>query len=546
MKQRITVFAFLLLGASFLMASGVYEIARVTKVGNIDTGVGEGAARTVAYSRKHRSLCIANTARVALDIVSIADPARPGVADLRSVDLSEYGGSTSGVAISGELIAVSVQDEECTAPGRVIFIDFRGRILRSLEVGSAPVMLVFTPDGTKLIVANEGIPSEDYTLDPEGSVSIIDVSEGAGPASVRHVGFTEFNRRKYDLTGKGVRIFGPNATVAQDLEPACIAVSEDSLTAWVTLQENNAIAELDIAAARFTKIFPLGFKDHRGNEGGMDASDKDGRIDIRGRPVFGMYQPDGVAAFSEGDEIYLITANEGRSREYTSFNEAARVQQLALDPSAFPRPEGLKSPGSLGRLKVTTTLGDYDGDGDYDALFSFGGRSFSIWKPGERAMELIYDSGSDFERITAKSHPASFNCSAGLNARFDERSDESGTAPDSVAVGYWLGQRYAFVGLQNGLGGVMIYNITDPAHPFFVRYIVSNDGSGRRGNDISSKSVTYIHTLHAPEPYPLLAVAYGRTGNVALYRLAGKEQERRPQAAGAPSAGGGGRRSPGQ
>ncbi len=525
MKLSTIVFTVLLVTASGLFASGVYEIAAVTKIGRIDTGAGQGAAKTVAYSRRHRSLCIANPTQTALEIVSISVPSRPNVRDRRRVELSEFGASVDGLAIHDDLIAVAVGAEDVTSPGRVVFFDFRGRHRGSVEVGAGPGMLVFTRDGKRLLVANEGRPSDDYTVDPDGSVTIIGIEEGLGVGAVRRAGFEAFNERREELVCAGVRIFGPNATVAQDLEPQSIAVSEDSETAWISLQENNAIAELDIESGAITSIYPLGFKDHGKEGGGIDASDMDGGIHIRRRPVYGMYQPDSLAAFTDGGVTYLATANEGARREYDGYSEVARVADLELDPEAFQDAARLKRSGNLGRLHVTTTLGDLDGDGDYDRLYSFGGRSFSIWRLAGGALDLVYDSGEDFERITAGLDPRSFNCSGGVSKRFDHRSDDSGVEPEGIAVGYWLGQRYAFIGLKHGLGGVLIYNITDPAGPRFVKYVLSNDGSGRRGNDLSPGGSAYIHTLHAPEPYPILAVAYRHSGTVALYKFAAKEDE---------------------
>ena len=90
-----------------------------------------------------------------------------------------------------------------------------------VEVGALPDMLTFTPDGSKVIVANEGEPNSDYTIDPEGSVSIIDVSGGLGAisqANVTTLNFNAFNPAQAALEAAGVRIFGPGATVSQDLE----------------------------------------------------------------------------------------------------------------------------------------------------------------------------------------------------------------------------------------------------------------------------------------------------------------------------------------
>ena len=523
MKKIQIVASVLLIAVSSLYASGFYEITAVTKVGSIDTGFGQGAAKTVAYSKEHQSLCIANSAQQSVDVVSVSVPSRPNITQRKSLDISDYGKSANSVAVHGDIIAVAVENEESTARGHVVFFDFNGHILNSVEVGVLPDMVCFTPDGKRVLVANEGAPSKDYRIDPEGSVSIIDIAGGVKEARVYHVSFAAFNKRKLELIMKGIRIYGPDSTVAQDLEPEYIAVSKDSKRAWISLQENNAIAQLDIERRRITDIFPLGYKDHSREENGFDASDRDGKINIQSHPVWGLYQPAAIASFVDRGTTYLVTANQGDARNYEGFSEETRVGKLKLDASAFPNAEIIQKPENLGRLKTTTAFGDFDHDGDHDIIFSYGGRSFSIWRVEDSSLKLVYDSGSDFERITAELYPASFNCNSGITKKFDDRSDDRGAEPEGIAVGYWLGQRYAFVGLAQGLGGVMIYNISDPENPNFVTYIISNDGSGKKGNDISPAGITFIHTLHTPTQFPMLAVSYQYSGTVALYHLKAKK-----------------------
>jgi hypothetical protein len=201
----------------------------------------------------------------------------------------------------------------------------------AVEVGALPDMLVFTPDGKRVLVANEGEPNDAYDVDPEGSVSIIDLPNDITKltqANVRTATFDKFNDAELDPS---IRIFGPGATVAQDLEPEYITVSKDSKTAWVALQENNAIAVLDIDSGEFTALRGLGFKDHRlpGNE--LDVSDRDKQINITNWPVFGIYQPDAIASYDYQGRTYIVTANEGDARDYDGFSEEFRVKDLMLD-----------------------------------------------------------------------------------------------------------------------------------------------------------------------------------------------------------------------
>jgi hypothetical protein len=150
--------------------------------------------------------------------------------------------------------------------GRVTFYDATtGAVLNNVTVGSLPDMVVFTQDGQKLLTANEGEPSSygrPTSVDPEGSISIVDLSSGVGSATVQTANFQTYVGQEANLRTMGVRIYGPNANAAQDFEPEYIAISPDGTKAWVTLQENNAFAIVDIATATVTQIFPLGLKDH--------------------------------------------------------------------------------------------------------------------------------------------------------------------------------------------------------------------------------------------------------------------------------------------
>ena len=231
------------------------------------------------------------------------------------------------------LVAVAIQAAIKTSNGAVaIYSADKLELLSQVAVGALPDMLTFTPDGKTLLVANEGEPSDDYQIDPEGSISVIDVSTPAKPVA-RTADFKAFNSQKAALLAKGVRIFGPTAdgkgtaAVANDLEPEYIAVAPDGKTAWVTLQENNALAIVDIASATVTDVVALGFKDHGkvGNE--LDFADGDGKnavINITSAPnVYGMYQPDSIAAYKAADgATYLVTANEGDARAWGEGNKA--------------------------------------------------------------------------------------------------------------------------------------------------------------------------------------------------------------------------------
>ncbi len=285
---------------------------RLSVIGTYGTDIfDEDAAEIAAHDSKTQRLFVTNVADRTVDVLDISDPATPKL--LFQIDVSKVttpDGHPNSVAVRKGIVAVAVQvavDEGgSTEPGAVAFFradaDADEGPLTVVPVGPQPDMLIFTPNGNKLLVANEGEPSEDYTVDPEGSISIIDITRDMAKFTVTTLGFSKFNDQKDELTASGVRIFGPGASVAQDLEPEYIAVSNNSKTAWVTLQENNALAVVDIKNDEVTDILPLGFKDHsfppgdefppsieadeRGN--GLDASNEDGNINITNWPVFGM------------------------------------------------------------------------------------------------------------------------------------------------------------------------------------------------------------------------------------------------------------------
>jgi hypothetical protein len=469
-----------------------------------------GVAEIAAYDPGSRRVFSVNTAAKAIDVIDITNAAAPAL--LFSIDVAASGTPNSVAAREG-VIAVAVENPVKTDPGRVLFFDIDGHPLSAVTVGALPDMVVFTPNGRKVLVANEGEPDGSYSIDPEGSVSIIDLSGGAAhvtQSDVTTARFTNFTPAEIDPS---IRIFGPGASVAQDLEPEYIAVSHDSRTAWVTLQENNALAVLDVNVGVFTALKALGFKDHRAAGSGLDASDRDGAIRIANWPVFGMYLPDEIAAFRVRGETYLITANEGDSRDFPAFTEEARVGGVALDPIVFPNATTLKQNANLGRLKITNTRGDTDGDGDFDELYAFGARSFSVWTAGG---ELLFDSGDQFERITAAAPPPVVFNDSGEGA-FDTRSDDKGPEPEGVVVGKAFGRQYAFITLER-VGGVMVYDVSNPREPRFVQYI-----NTRATGDRAPEGVMFIKAEDSPTGLPLLVVSYEVSGTTRIFEI-GKVQ----------------------
>jgi len=487
-------------------------------LGTYETGVfDESAAEIVVHDPETQRLFVVNAQVPTVEVLDISDPSNP--TKLFDIDPSAYGAGANSVAIANGLVAIAIENEVKTEPGSVVFFDIDGNFLNAVTAGALPDMVTFTPDGTKVLVANEGEPNDDYTVDPEGSISIIDLSGGIDnltQANVTTADFTAFNDQQDELVASGVRIFGPNATVAQDVEPEYIAITSDSSTAYVALQENNALAKVDIPSGTVTDILPLGFKSY--SENPLDASNRDDAINITTYPnLFGMYMPDAISLYEVDGEAYIVTANEGDARDYDGFSEEARVKDLMLDPIAFPNAAELQADEVLGRLNVTTTLGDANGDGLYEELYSYGARSFSIW---DAEGSLVYDSGTEFEQITAELLPNDFNSNNDENGSFDARSDDKGPEPEGVAIGEIDGRTYAFIGLER-IGGIMTYDVTNPTEAFFVDYVNNRDFAGDAAagtaGDLGPEGIAFISAADSPNGKPLVAVGNEVSGTTTLF-----------------------------
>jgi len=505
---------------SALPAAAQRRSIELRVLGTYSAGVyNQGAAEIVAHDPFTQRLFTVNGATSKIDVLSIAVPSHPVL--LFSIDLASYGRQANSVAVKNGIVAFAVEAKVKTDNGKAVFFDANGNYLNAVTVGALPDMITFTPNGDRVLVANEGEPNDAYTIDPEGSVSIINLRFGLQHATVTTAGLAAFNGL---ILNSSIRIFGPNATVAQDLEPEYIAVSDDSRTAWVTLQENNAVGVLNLRTGRFTRLIPLGFKNHHLSRNAIDSSDRisssiPGVIDISPKPVFGMYQPDGIATFNHRDETYFITANEGDAREYAGLTEEARISSLLLDPAVFPNVAFLKTDAQIGRLNVTRTLGNFDGDAEYEGLFAFGARSFSIWTGRG---EQVYDSGDDFEQITAKVYPSFFNASNTNNTR-DDRSDNKGPEPEGVTVGEAYGRNYAFIALER-IGGIMVYELSNPESPRFIQYINNRNFSAATNTaaagDLGPEGLHFISRADSPTNTPLLVVANEISGTTTVYEVA--------------------------
>jgi hypothetical protein len=518
MKLLPMVMGGVLLATCTTVYSGSDNILRQTvpnltlkKLGTYESGlIDESAAEIVAYDAKSKRVFVTNANDETVDVLSIRRPWSPH--KVLSIDLAPYGEPNS-VSVHKGVVAVAAAASDVDVAGKVVFFDVYGNLLNELTVGFLPDMLTFSPDGTKLVVANEGEPNDEYTVDPEGSVSVITINKAIKhltQANVATADFTAFNGATLD---DSVRIFGPGATVAQDLEPEYVAISKDSSTAYVALQENNALAVVDLATATVTDIIGLGTKDYNTIQTAMDASDRDDAVNIQPWPVKGFYMPDSIAAYEFEGQTYIVTANEGDARDYDGFSEEDRVDDLTLDPSILAQYPDIQNDEQLGRLKTTTVNGDLDNDGDVDQIFAYGGRSFSIWNATTGS--IVFDSGSDFGRITAAISPELFNGN-------DRRSDDKGAEPEALTLGTIGDYTFAFVGLER-TGGIMVYDITNPYSPYFVEYanntIIGGDADAGTAGDVAPEGLVFIPAKKSPIRKPLLVVANEVSGTTTVYAV---------------------------
>ncbi|GAB3285607.1 choice-of-anchor I family protein [Parahaliea aestuarii] len=582
------------------------ESVSLSLLGRYQTGqFDEAAAEIPAYDAASQRLFVVNAQKGALDVLDLSDPASPDFIDAITTEDIRAGSVVNSVAVQDGIVAVAIEASPKTDPGAVAFYRADNlSLISSVDVGAQPDMLVFTPDGNTVLTANEGEPSDDYSVDPEGSIGVIDISDIENPV-VRIADFTAFNGTEATLREDGVRIYGPGASVAQDLEPEYIAVSADSGTAWAALQENNALAHIDIASATVQRITALGYKDHGlegnafGSSNAFDASDDPVEINIRVHPgVHGQYHPDAITSYEAGGQTWLITANEGDARAWGEDNDAywagdasqgfveefrvkhlvhadgfdrranddlpPQLRELAagalLNPDVFGYcgasagdPGDCREDEELGRLNITWTMGyrtdsegmpvlfDTEGNesaaGDrlmYDKLFSYGARSFSIWNT---AGELVWDSGDAIEQYlagdecrvgSARDIPCRdyFNSGHDEGSALDSRSDAKGPEPEGLTTGQLGDKTFLFLGLER-MGGVMVYDITDPMAPERVDYFnsredwVTEDVEGILDSvgDLGPEGLVFIPASDSPNGEALLVVGFEVSGSTAVYRI---------------------------
>ena len=497
-------------------------------IGTFETGVfDESAAEIVAYDTTSQRLFFTNADANIVTILDISNPSTP--TRVMDIDMSSFGGGINSVAVSNGIVAAAVEGNAVDDNGVVVFMDTDGNVTGQATVGVLPDMVTFTPDGNKVLTANEGEPNDEYTIDPEGSVSIIDISNGVAGASVTNITFESLNADSAALVASGVRIYGPGATVAQDLEPEYIAVTENSAIAVAVLQENNAIARIDLTNNTLIDVLPLGYKNHAIPFNGFDASNTNDNINISPRPTLGMYQPDAIQSVNIDGIDYFVTANEGDARDYDGYSEEERVRDFFLYSFDYPNFRDILMDDNLGRLRTTstnptksiTTISGQTISGTAPIL-SYGARSFTIWDANGN---VIFDSGDFIERKLAELDDANFNSNNDENDSRKSRSDDKGPEPEAIEIARLNGSVFALVGLER-VGGVMVFDITNPTAPAYVSYLnnrdftVSNDDiTGSAVGDLGVEDIQYLSVDDSPVDVPLVITANEVSGTVTIFAV---------------------------
>lgn len=515
MKINTYLIALFIMTASFSQSSIELEVVSSFSTGLFD----ESAAEISAYDPDTERLFVTNGGLGTIDIYDISDP--ENIILHSRIDITLYGGGANSVAFHDDVVAVAVENNNKQLPGFAVFFDADGQYINQVTAGALPDMLTFTRNGKYLLLANEGEPSDDYSVDPEGSVTIVNMRRGAENITQSDVTQVDFNAFNNVVLDESIRVNANpgNSSVAQDLEPEYISVSKNSKYAWVALQENNAVAIIDIRRGKVLDLVGLGFKDHSLSNNGFDASNRSEGIDIRSWPVRGMYQPDAIANYKVWGRELVVMVNEGDSRDYDGYSEEVRVEDLVLDPAVFPNAGDLQDETALGRLKTTTATGDANGDGLFEEIYAYGARSFSIRRADG---SLIYDSGDELEQLTAQFLPDDFNSTNDENNSFKDRSDDKGPEPEAVEIARIRGRQYAFIGLER-VGGIAVYNISNPYHPQFVQYINNRnfevDAQSAEAGDLGPEDILYIKRRDSPSRFPMLAVANEVSGTVTLFNV---------------------------
>lgn len=459
-------------------------------------------------------------------------------------------GDANSIAIdaNNQLLAVAMAATNVGEAGQIAFYNIGGDtpvFIKNVTVGALPDMVTFSHDGAKVVVANEGEPNGDYSIDPEGTISIIDINNGTIADTAMSINFQAYNNQQAELEAQGLVFANPtgrtingnliNTTVAMDLEPEYVSISKDNKYAYVSIQENNALAIINLEDNSL-ELKGLGFKDWSNLQ--FDASDKDGGVNFKSYPgLYGMYQPDTIASFSWKGANFIVSANEGDAREYffDASDEADCIAKGGLDYDAKDgclgyidesRVEDLtlaanfdylnNDDNDIGRLKVTTVKGDKNNDGQYESLYAYGARSFTIWDSNGL---VVFDSGDQIARVTASVHGNAFNNNEDEN-KGDTRSDDKGAEPEALTLGKVGNRLFAFVGLER-MSGIMVFDITNPYDVKFQDYFYNRglEPSADISGDLAPEGMTFVPAAQSATNEALLIVGNEISGSIAVWEI---------------------------
>ncbi len=495
---------------------------KLSYIGNYQTGMSNkdgGIAEIVKYNKDNQKMYLVNGAAQSVDIVSIANMTSNNKTEFKidtRIDIAAMGqahGFSSGditsidINTNEKMIAIAVQGATYKDNGSIVILNYDGKYIKHFEAGVQPDMVTFSHDYKYLLSANEGEPREGYSsagaTDPKGSITIIDIKKGVNKATAQTIGFDKFDSQeaRATLVENGV-LLKPDTAPSVDLEPEYISVSDNSRYAYVSLQEANSVATIDLKTQEIISVKGLGFKDHNVEENALDAL-KDGQVNLTTQNLYGTYMPDGIDSQKIGGKQYLFTANEGDGREWEEYEDTGSY--------TFPGTS----------FKIDTILNTERDGLEADKTYIYGSRSFSIWDAD--TMEQVYDSGSDFERITGELYPEAFN-SSNNKTELDSRSGKKGPEPEDIKVMKVNGKTFAFIGLER-MGGIMMYDVTNVQKVKFHDYVNLRDFSGTdvsSSGDLAPEGLCLVEAKNSPTGKPLMLVANEVSGNVRVFEINGR------------------------
>lgn len=531
-----------LVSAGQLPAMANEATVSVTEISSIISGDGEGGTEIGTYHAGSKRVFTTNGVKNTIVIYDISDVANPK--KVGTVALSPYGDDVTSVAAGRDVVVavVNVADKfsatgvPTTTNGKIVVFDTNGKVLSSTDVlGVLPDSVTFAPNGTTALVAIEAQPvcakddpataakeDTDYSKasDPEGGVTIVDLSNPASPV-LRFAGFYRFSVA--EMRSKGIAVSSVVNNVSKDFEPEFVTAVDNNY-AYVTIQEANAIGKLNIQAASFenvTRAFESKLK-----YVARDTSDRDSGAGPRTyENVVAASQPDAIAGFKVGSGDYFLTANEGDAREYTCLNDDLRASALKIDSRRFPEWKTLSGSAALGRAKVNPNNGDKDGDGDIDTINLRGSNSMTMYRNGI----AIWDSADLLDQIQIQafgvaningSHSWSSDKSV-VNYVGQDRSDDKGAEPEGVAVGMVGDRRIAVLGLER-MSALAVFDITQPSNPIFQEWIQMLPAKATPAKDVrhwSPEGVVFVPADKSPSGKALIITSYELSGSLSIHQI---------------------------